>query len=121
MNKSLIINYEQKIVCDNMNLNKDNNYELNSNCNNSKSICKKYLTCKLYIEQINSKVFVTNIQKNEVKKSSKLITKQETEVLKLLSPYIRLTSRKSKSRNKQLIRRIEQMNLNNEEIKTITL
>ncbi len=100
-----------KIDCQYMNINKNFDYELSTECLK----CQKKLICEKYIYLQN----MTNTCQQRSKVVNKTINKVET--IKLNVKYVTLSKNIRSKVNKELKRRIEQMKYNDEEIKVLTL
>lgn len=103
---------EVKIVCDNMIVNSDYEYELKSDCVK----CRRESICRKYIYRLN-------IRTDLRLKIKKVISDDDKykDILKLNCEYVYLGKKRSKSKNKELIRRIEDMKRNGEEIKVLRM
>ena len=87
------------------------------------SKCKNINICHAYINRIRTKLMKLEYQSSTYKENINFNPNVELDIktIKLNCTSVKLSSNKSKSKNKELIRRIERMNLNNEEIKVLTL
>ena len=122
---------EVKINCDNMIVNDDYEYELKK-CyivesyeyedklskviirKEVKRYCNRKSICEKYIYRMNIR--------SDLKKRSKIVkSNNDKDILKLNCEYVYLRKKRSKSKNKELIKRIEEMNFNNEEIKVLSI
>ena len=120
---------EVKIVCDNMIVNNDFEYELKK-CyyiesyeyekdkvivrKEVKRYCRRKSICEKWIIKVNIRT--------GIKKRSRIVkSNNDKEILKLNCEYVKLGRRRGKNSNKELRMRIEDMKRNGEEIKVLSM
>lgn len=92
--------------------------------NNSKcKVCMNEEVCNNYVSQLKKKIL--NMNREDVYSTRIInmnrVTETYKDILKLNCDNVTLTSKRNRTNNKELRRRIEQMNLNKEEIKVLSI
>ncbi len=100
-----------------------NLFSYNLHDNSKCKVCMNEEVCNNYVSQLKKKIL--NMNRKDVYSTRIInmnrVTETYKDILKLNCETVILTSKRNRTNNKELRRRIEQMNLNKEEIKVFSI